>query len=98
MTTEKTKDGGTILIPDKGMYLVKDGIYSDSAVYLSSADKAENWTETSEKPDEPVSMTVDEELADAKAAFAAMGIQRETTWEAAVAQVSMQEVSQVKKK
>jgi hypothetical protein len=83
MTTQKTKDGGTIIIPDKGMYLVKDGIYSDSAVYLSSADKAENWTETPEKPDEPVSMTVDEELADAKAALAALGVEKVTTWEAA---------------
>ena len=91
MITSVNKDGITILTPSKGMWLTKDGAYSQGNVYLGKTDKAENWIEQAEGPPEPVMpLPPDEELPivkaeleDTKTALAKLGVKKLTTWTAA---------------
>lgn len=68
MIVSVNKQGITVLTPAKGMYLVKGDAYTSGVVYLGKMDKAENWTETAEKPPDPVPFkTVEEELVAVRA-------------------------------
>ena len=60
------KNGTTVIKADAGKWLTKDGVFSDTEIYLGKFDKPENWKEISDEEKqlaEKSEMTLEEELS-----------------------------------
>jgi hypothetical protein len=42
-------NGATVIKADSGKWLTKDGVFSDTEIYLGKFDKLENWKEISDE-------------------------------------------------
>lgn len=53
MTSRVTPEGIRVICAAAGKCLTKDGVYSNTDIYLGAQDAPENWTEVNEVPAEP---------------------------------------------